>query len=151
MGLPDPHVALSGDLAYGGREEEYSIVDGFVDELREALNARKMVYCGGNHDVNWSLLAPFDAELMNDMVEKRGGVAGAEKRFGDDTDREALRKGMGRYCSFLEKRGLKSTSDLFYVDCVDVTDLRLNYISLNSAFLFSRKDKPITAMSACAK
>lgn len=139
LGLPDPHVALSGDLAYGGREEEYSIVDGFVDSLRETLHARRMVYCGGNHDVNWSLLAPFNAELMNDMVEKRGGVAGTEARFGDDADRVALKNGMGPYYSFLEKHGLKSTDDLFYIDSVDVADVRLNYISLNSAFIFSRK------------
>ncbi len=128
LGLPDPHVALSGDLAYGGREEEYSIVDGFVDSLREMLHARRMVYCGGNHDVNWSLLAPFNAELMNNMVEKRGGVAGTEARFGDDADRVALKNGMGPYYSFLEKHGLKSTDNLFYVDSVDVADVRLNYI-----------------------
>jgi hypothetical protein len=139
LDLPPPHIALSGDLAYGGREEEYILVDGFVDGLRDALHARRTEYCGGNHDVNWSLLAPFDSDLMNEMVEKRGGVATAEARISNDSDREALRACMGPYYSFLERRGINSSGDLYYIDSMDVAGLRLNYISLNSAFIFSRK------------
>jgi predicted MPP superfamily phosphohydrolase len=139
LDLPTPHVALSGDLAYGGREEEYAIVDSFVDNLADSLHARSLTFCGGNHDVNWSLLAPFNADLMNDMVEKRGGVASTETRFAVEADREALREGMGPYYSFLERRGTRSMSELYYVKQLSVANLRLNLISLNSAFIFSRK------------
>ncbi|HYB75457.1 MAG TPA: metallophosphoesterase [Nitrososphaerales archaeon] len=139
LDLPAPHVALSGDLAYGGRDEEYAIVDGFVDSLSDSLHARSLTFCGGNHDVNWSLLASFNADLMNEMVEKRGGVASTETRFSNEADRGAFRAGMGPYYSFLERRGIKSTSELYYIRELSVANLRLNLISLNSAFIFSRK------------
>ena len=139
LDLPSPHIALSGDLAYGGRDEEYSIVDGFVGNLSDSLHSRSVMFCGGNHDVNWSLQAPFNADLMNQMVEQRGGVAAAEARFATDADREALRAGMGPYYEFLERHGVKSATDLYYVRSLAVANMRLNLISLNSAYIFSRK------------
>jgi len=139
LDLPNPHVALSGDLAYGGRDEEYAIVDGFVDNLVKSLHARSATFCGGNHDVNWSSLAPLATDLMNEMVEKRGGVASTEARFAIDADRVAMRAGMDPYYKFLEKHGIRSESDLYYTKSLNVANLKLNLISLNSAFLFSRK------------
>jgi predicted MPP superfamily phosphohydrolase len=139
LDLPSPHIALSGDLTYGGREEEYAIVDGLVDSLAGSLHARSVVFCGGNHDVNWSLLAPFNADLMNEMVEKRGGVASTEALFANDADREAMQAGMGPYYSFLQRHGVNSDTDLYYVKSLTVANLRLNLISLNSAYIFSRK------------
>ena len=139
LDLPSPHIALSGDLAYGGREEEYAIVDKFVDVLSDRLQSRSVMFCGGNHDVNWSVLAPLSTELMNEMVEKRGGVASAEAKFASDSDREAMRAGMGPYYSFLERCGVKSATDLYYVKPLTVANMKLNLISLNSAYLFSRK------------
>ncbi len=139
LDLPAPHVALSGDLAYGGREEEYAMVDRFVDGIADGLHARSLTFCGGNHDVNWALLAPFNADLMNDMVEKRGGVAATEARFASDPDKAAFKTGMGPYYSFLERRGIRSTPELYYVRSVHVAGLKLNLVSLNSAYIFSRK------------
>jgi predicted MPP superfamily phosphohydrolase len=139
LDLPDPMIALSGDLAYGGREEEYRIVDEFVDEMKEILHPRRFAYCGGNHDVNWALLAPIDPELMNEMVEKRTGVASTRTRYDNLGDREALRGCMGPYYDFLKRRGIASSEDLFYVESADVANLKLNVVSLNSAFMFSRK------------
>ena len=139
LDLPDPYIALSGDLAFGGREEEYKIVDGFVDSLRRSLRPRKVEYCGGNHDVNWSLLAPFNGDLMNGMVERPISILDTEKRFALDADRVELQKGMGPYYAFLERHGIKSSSDLYYIDSTEVAGLKVNFISLNSAYLFSRK------------
>jgi predicted MPP superfamily phosphohydrolase len=139
LDLPDPTIALSGDLAYGGREEEYLIVDEFVNELKEKLHPRRFAYCGGNHDVNWALLAPFDPELMNEMVEKRTGIASARTRFDNQPDREALKGCMRPYYDFLAKKGIVSSDNLFYIESAEVANLRLNIISLNSAFVFSRK------------
>ena len=138
LDLPDPYVVLSGDLAYGGREEEYKFVDGFVDSIRQRLRPRKMEYCGGNHDVNWSLLAPFNADLLNGMVERPASINDTEKRFSLDPDRLELQKGMGPYYSFLDRHGIKSASDLYYVDSTEVSGLQVNFISLNSAYIFSR-------------
>lgn len=130
---------LSGDLAYGGREEEYKFVDVFVDSLKDRLRPRKVEYCGGNHDVNWSLLATFNSDLMNGMVERPPSILDTERRFSVDTDRVELQKGMSPYYSFLERHGIKSASDLYYIDSTEVSGLKVNFISLNSAYIFSRK------------
>jgi predicted MPP superfamily phosphohydrolase len=139
LDLPSPHVALSGDLAYGGRDEEYAMVDRFVDGLAEAVHARSLEFCGGNHDVNWTTLPPFSTDLMNEMVEKRGGIASTEARLENEPDRDLLRGGMGPYYSFLERRGIRSTTDLYYTKSLTVANMTLNLVSLNSAFMFSRK------------
>ena len=139
LDLPAPHIALSGDLAYGGRDEEYAIVENFVDNLVDSLHAKSTTFCGGNHDVNWAVLAPLSTEMMNEMVEKRGGVATTESRYAVDADREAMKAGMGPYYSFLERHGVKSERDLYYIRSHTVANLKLNLISLNSAYLFSRK------------
>lgn len=139
LDLPTPHIALSGDLAYGGLDEEYAIVDDFIGTLTDGVHGRSMVFCGGNHDVNWTFLSSLATELMNEMVEKRGGVASAEARFAADADRELMRAGMGPYYSFLKKHGVESKPDFYYVRSLSVASLKLNLISLNSAYLFSRK------------
>lgn len=139
LDLPAPHIALSGDLAYGGRDEEYAMVDGLVGSLTDKLHGRSLTFCGGNHDVNWTLLSPFVTELMNEMVEKRGGVVSTEARFAADADRELMRAGMGPYYSFLERHGVRSDAELFYARTLTVANLKLNLISLNSAYVFSRK------------
>jgi predicted MPP superfamily phosphohydrolase len=138
LNLPDPYIVLSGDLAYGGREEEYGIVDDFVGSLKR-LHPRRMEYCGGNHDVNWSFIDPLNAELMNAMVEHPSSISDAEKRFAIDADRALLQKGMTPYYNFLEAHGIKSSSDLYYIDSTEVGDVKVNFISLNSAYLFARK------------
>ncbi len=139
LDLPSPHIALSGDLAYGGTDEEYAIVDGFVGSLVDSLHARSTTFCGGNHDVNWGVLAPISTETMNGMAEKKGGVAMAESRYAVEAVREEMKAGMGPYYSFLERHGVKSEADLYYVKSHTVANLKLNLISLNSAYLFSRK------------
>ena len=139
LDLPTPHIALSGDLAYGGRDEEYSIVDSFVDSLVDSLHARSTTFCGGNHDVNWGVLSPLSTEMMNEMVEKRGGVATTEGRYANTSDRDLMKAGMGPYYSFLGRHGVRSEPDLYYVASHTVSNLKLNLVSLNSAYLFSRK------------
>jgi predicted MPP superfamily phosphohydrolase len=139
LDLPAPHIALSGDLAYGGTDEEYAIVDSFVGGLVDSLHARSTTFCGGNHDVNWGVLSTLSTEMMNAMAEKRDGIATTESRYAVAADRDAMKAGMGPYYSFLERHGIRSDPDLFYVNPHTVANLRLNLISLNSAFLFSRK------------
>jgi len=139
LDLPAPHIALSGDLAYGGRDEEYAIVDSFVGALTDGVHGRSVTFCGGNHDVNWSVLAPIRTEMMNDMAEKPGGVAATEARYAVEADREAMRAGMGPYYSFLQRHGVAFDSELFYIRSHTVANLKLNLISMNSAYLFSRK------------
>jgi hypothetical protein len=139
LDLPSPHIALSGDLAYGGRDEEYAIVDSFVGDLVDSVHARSTTFCGGNHDVNWAALAPISTEMMNQMVETRGGVTTTESRYAVESERDAMKAGMGPYYSFLERHGVRSERDLFYSTSRIVANLKLNLISLNSAYLFSRK------------
>ena len=139
LDLPTPHIALSGDLAYGGTNEEYAIVEEFLADLTDKVHGRSLVFCGGNHDVNWALLAPLATDLMNEMVEKSTGIASANSRFDVEADREAMRAGMAPYYSFIRKHGAEPRPELYYTKSLTVANLKLNLISLNSAYLFSRK------------
>lgn len=139
LDLPTPHIALSGDLAYGGREEEYEIVENFLGSITDAIHAKSLMFCGGNHDVNWALLQPLATDLMNEMVEKRTGLATTASRFASEADREAMKAGMAPYYSFIQKHGAVTEPELHYVKTLTVANLKLNLISLNSAYLFSRK------------
>ena len=140
LDLPDPFIALSGDLAFGGREEEYALVDSFLGSLGEKLHPRKMIFCPGNHDVNWSMLSPLSSNLMNLMIESGGGsLEAVETSLANATDREAIMNGMRPYYSFLEKHGAKVSDMPHYVESTEVANLRLNFISLNSAYIFSQK------------
>lgn len=139
LDLPAPHIALSGDLAYGGLDEEYAMVDEFLGTLTDEVHGRSPIFCGGNHDVNWALLAPLATDLMNEMVEKRTGIAAADSRFASEADRESMRAGMGPYYSFLKRHGVESRPELFYTKTISVAGLKVTFVSLNSAFLFSRK------------
>jgi predicted MPP superfamily phosphohydrolase len=139
LDLPTPHIALSGDLAYGGRVEEYDIVESFLGGLTDALHGRSVTFCGGNHDVNWALLAPLATELMNGMVEKRDGLATAVSKFDVPAERDAMRAGMGPYYDFIRKHGAVPRPELYHTKSVTVANLKLNLVSLNSAYLFSRR------------
>lgn len=139
LDLPTPHIALSGDLAYGGLDEEYAIVEAFLGGVTDAIHGRSLTFCGGNHDVNWSLLQPLATNLMNEMVEKRTGISSTNTSFGVPADREAMRAGMGPYYSFIQRHGAESRPELYYVESLGVANMKLNLISLNSSYLFSRK------------
>jgi len=114
-------------------------VDAFVGSLTDSLHGRSVTFCGGNHDVNWGVLAPISTEMMNEMVEKRGGVAATESNYAIESERDAMKAGMGPYYSFLQRHGIRSEPDLYYLSSQTVANLKLNLISLNSAYLFSRK------------
>ena len=72
-------------------------MDSFVGSLTDSIHGRSVTFCGGNHDVNWSVLAPISTDMMNEMVEKRGGVATTESRYAVEADRGAMKAGMGPY------------------------------------------------------
>ena len=114
-------------------------MDAFVGNLTDSLHGRSVTFCGGNHDVNWGVLAPISTEMMNEMVEKRGGVEATEARYAVEADRDGMKAGMGPYYSFLQRHGIGSEPDLYYLTTHTVANLRLNVVSLNSAYLFSRK------------
>jgi len=76
---------------------------------------------------------------MNGMVARGGSTSTTEEKFANESDRNALKAGMGPYYSFLERRGIKSATGFFYLNSIPVANLKLNFISLNSAYLFSRQ------------
>ena len=140
LDLPDPYIAVSGDLAFSGREEEYALVDSFLGKLGETLHPRKIVFCPGNHDVNWSLLSPLNSKLMNLMIEKgNGSLEAVEASFASVTDRETLMHGMRPYYSFLKSHGVEVSDMPYYIESTEVANLKLNFISLDSAYIFSEK------------
>lgn len=71
IGLQPDFIVFTGDLAFSGEVDQYSWIEGFLDRLCNVtgLSRKKLFVVPGNHDVNRSLIDPYLAfgvcELLN--------------------------------------------------------------------------------------
>ncbi len=138
--LDNPVVAITGDLTYHGRREEFSMVDDFLAELRDELQPKAVVFCPGNHDLNWELHSRGNSDLMEDLVERGDrAIDRIEKRFEKEHDRNELRVGMSNYYEFLDRNKQPHSDFLFSIGTSAIERFKVNFISFNSAYLFSNR------------
>jgi predicted MPP superfamily phosphohydrolase len=138
--LANPYIAISGDLTFAGRKEEYKLVDDFFGRLSDKLKPAGFVFCPGNHDLNWSDHPRSNSDLMEDLVERgTSSITRVDKRFEHDHDREELRTGMSNYYEFLAKHGVVFNSYLYSLSSIVAEQFKVNFIGLNSAYLFCSK------------
>ena len=131
-------VVATGDLAFSGKRSEYELVAEFLGELVASVGiSPDNVFCvPGNHDVqrerNKMCFRGARAELQSE---------GDVYRFlGDDDERKDLLRRQEDYrtfeACFLGEQEREYTEDrLGYVSKVEVEDLRIAIIGLNSSWL----------------
>ena len=138
--LKDPVVCITGDLTYSGRPEEFNAVRSFCKSLSSSIGAKLILFSPGNHDLNWSDHLRENADLMEDLLENgQRGIERVEKRFDRESDRKNLEAGMCNYYSFIRDLGQDYSRYLYSIRSFVVEKFKINFISLNSAFLFSQK------------
>lgn len=74
-------IVVTGDIAYHGRLEEYSLADPWFTELASDLldvNDERVLVIPGNHDVNWDQIGP-------DQLAHREQLASCAEGLLDDT------------------------------------------------------------------
>ena len=138
--LKDPIVCITGDLTYSGRPEEFQAVKSFSQSLKDTIGAKLVFYAPGNHDLNWTDHLRENADLMEDLLENgQRGIERVEKRFDRESDRKNLEAGMSNYYNFIKDSGQEYSRFLYSIRSFVIEKFKVNFISFNSAYLFSQK------------
>lgn len=138
--LKDPIICITGDLTYSGKPEEFESVKAFSDSLMKDIGAKAIFFSPGNHDLNWSDNLRDNQDLMEDLIDSaQRGMERVERRFERDSDRKNLQTGMSNYYNFISSMGQSYSPYLYSLKSFTVEKFKVNFISLNSAYLFSQK------------
>ena len=136
-GQPD-FVVVTGDLAFSGKSSEYELVVEFLKELATSAGLpSNMIFCvPGNHDVQRErskMCFRGAREALQSEADTYGFLA-------DDAERDILllrQEGYRKFESaFFQEQEREWTEDgLGYVSMVEVEDLRIAIVGLNSSWL----------------
>ena len=143
--LDAPIIAISGDLACFGQIAEYQYVEKFNRVLEDELHPFGIIYCPGNHDLNWSEYnGTCKSDYMESLIESPTSktVQQIESRFQRPLERRNFKVGMDNYYNFLAKIGQHYNNDFLYsIKRFDFNGFPVNFVSLNSAYMFSKDCK----------
>ena len=137
-GLEVDFVLATGDLAFAGEDSEYDLVAGFLDQLSTTIGLPcQLIYCvPGNHDVQRERY-----KTLFDGARQKLGSENEVYAFLSDTDeRKALLSRQAEFSRFQERvfamqERTRTADDLGYVSLLNIEDLRIAIIGLNSAWL----------------
>ena len=131
-------VVATGDLAFSGKRSEYELVAGFLGDLVASVGVSPdKVFCvPGNHDVQRER-SKMCFEGARAEIQNEGDVY---RFLQDDDERRDLLRRQEDYrafeACFLREQDREYTEDrLGYVSKVEVDDLRIAIIGLNSSWL----------------
>jgi predicted MPP superfamily phosphohydrolase len=130
-------VIVSGDLAHGGKPEQYVLVERFLDDLIKVLGLDRtdIFMVPGNHDIDRDQCAL----AFHGTRAEFNNAENVEKYLSNDNERNLLLQRLSGFSAF-EKRyssGLSriSTSDgLAYFSKRQIGDIPIGIVGLNSAF-----------------
>ena len=131
-------VLATGDLAFSGEEAEYDLVAGFFDELSAAtgLPCDKVFCVPGNHDVQRERYKTLFAGARQKLQSENDVYA-----FLSDAEEHKVlllrQEGFSEFQErvFAKQTRTRTTDDLGYVSLLEIDDLRVAIIGLNSAWL----------------
>ena len=131
-------VLASGDLAFSGEEAEYDLVADFFAELSAAIGLPcEMIFCvPGNHDVQrerYKMLFDGARQRLRSENEVYAFLSDTEERKMLLLRQDGFSRFQERVFSMQERK--RTADDLGYVSVLDIDDLRIAIIGLNSAWL----------------
>ena len=137
-GLVVDFILVSGDLAFSGKDSEYDLVESFLGKLSSATELPcDMIFCvPGNHDVQRERHKTLFSGARQNLQSANDVYA-----FLADTDeRDTLllrQEGFSRFQErvFAGQDRRKTSDSLGYVSVLQVDDLRIAILGLNSAWL----------------
>lgn len=141
--LDSPFVAIGGDLTFSGKQAEFDLVREFLGIIEDKIKPVGVIFSPGNHDMNWKehLETSRNSELMEDLINHPGHrtLERIEKSFSKKLDLIQLKAGMSNYYNyFLKQVGQKYDDNYLYsLLSMQVEKFKINFVSLNSAYLFS--------------
>jgi len=127
---------ITGDIAFSGVADEYSMVRQFWDDLIETTNLSKerLFVIPGNHDVNRKSITRGAASIVNDL-----NTRDAVNEFLDiEEDKTLVFRKFQHYAEFVNDyfEGHISFNDeqYFYVKPLELSDKRIAIFGLNSSW-----------------
>lgn len=139
-------VAISGDVAWSGKREEYLEAERFIASLRSTLDLKEdqVIMCPGNHDRDWQLVE----DRAGTKVSPKTGPLSAEELNPDNLakDGNVLVDSFGEFRRFCENVGamrLDGIEGLEYLTGSRVGNVRevaIEFVTVNSAW-YSRPAK----------
>ncbi len=130
-------IAITGDIAFSGKAEEYELARQFFDELLQvtAVPRTRLFVAPGNHDVDRAAITR-GASAIASALDSREAVA---EVLAADTDRRVLFQRLDAYARFVNDYFSPDRSFTdeapFVVQSFDVAGRRLAVLALSSAWL----------------
>jgi predicted MPP superfamily phosphohydrolase len=138
--IKSPYLAISGDLTYGGRKDEFKLVSEFLSKISDKTDLAGTIFCPGNHDLNWTQHTSSNTDLMEDLIERgEETLVRINKRFDNEREREELRTGMSNYYDFLTDLDMSFSPYLYSLQSITIEQFKVNFIGFNSSYLFCNK------------
>lgn len=133
-------IIVTGDIAYGGKREEYQRAAEWLDRLADAIGCDQTAVhvVPGNHDIDRDLISSGCQLMINDVLEN--GEARLDAYLGTEKDRELLFERFTHYRPFAEGYDCPLDHDGGYASDKSLElapGRQLRFIGLNSALVCS--------------
>lgn len=131
-------VLVTGDLAFSGQESEYELVGAFFQDLATAIGiSHEQIFCvPGNHDIDRNRQEMcFDGtrRRLQNQSEVYSFLSNVEERNTLLLRQESFRRFQNQF--FVSQPREMTNDDLGYVSIIDVDEIRIAIIGLNTAWL----------------
>jgi hypothetical protein len=114
-------LIVSGDIAFGGKPEEYEYAGGWIESIRELLgcNQAGVMITAGNHDVDHaSIPGGGPVDLLHQEIRQAGSLEQYDERLAailrDENLGETLLSPLGAYNAFARRYGCQFTRNCPY-------------------------------------
>lgn len=137
-------IIVTGDIAFGGREEEYKAAAAWLDRVAEAAGCdiSDIQVVPGNHDIDRTEITPL-TEMMLEKIVADGDPA-LDRFLDSDGDRDLLFRRFSAYLPFAMgyRCPLNTNADLVEECVVPLAPERnIRFIRINSALACSKNDE----------
>jgi len=149
------YAVISGDLSFDGTKGQFDMAKLFIQDLKKSLGFKEVIVCPGNHDLHRTTIKK-DKDLMALFARMFGNhqhdsdtdptwkdIESAEKAltdlYEDPKERARFGRGMFGYNNLLDEIGQNHSEYLFSTVSKKFGRTSVNFICLNSAFLFRDK------------
>jgi len=129
-------------LTYSGKRKEFEYTKEFIKLIKNFVDPADIFIAPGNHDLDWDSMRQLSRDIMEKIAEEgKTGIQEASIVFESDIERNELLQGMSNYYDFIRSvYGAPPKKDYLYrIKSINIDPYIVNFISLNSAFLFSPK------------
>ena len=137
-------IIVTGDIAFGGREQEYRAAATWLDKVAEAAGCDTfdIQVVPGNHDIDRKEITPATEMMLEKIVDE--GEPALDRFLDSDGDRDLLFRRFSAYRPFAlgYRCPLDTNADLAEERVAELAPGRsIRFIRLNSALACSKNDK----------